>query len=59
MDTEKNIFKNKKIIFAAIAAVLAVIVLIFSLNTPFGKFKDNIENGDISAAKDIYSISFA
>lgn len=57
MDTEKNIPKNKKVIFAAAAAVLAVtviIVLIFSLNTPFGKFKDNIESGEISAAESIF-----
>lgn len=58
MENEKGISQNKKIIFAAIAAVLAVIVIIimiFSLNTPFGKFKDNIENGEISAAESIYS----
>ncbi|MBD5145462.1 MAG: hypothetical protein HDT21_06060 [Ruminococcus sp.] len=58
MENEKGISRNKKIIFAAIAAVLAVIVIIimiFSLNTPFGKFKDNIENGEISAAESIYS----
>lgn len=58
MENEKGISQNKKIIFAAIAAVLAIIVIIimiFSLSTPFGKFKNNIENGNISAAESIYS----
>lgn len=57
MENEKGISQNKKIIFVSVAAILAVIVIIimiFSLNTPFGKFKNNIKNGNISAAESIY-----
>lgn len=50
--------KNKKTVFIIAAAVLAAIVItaaVFALNTPFGKFKNNIENGDISAAESIFT----
>lgn len=47
---------NKKIFIAAAAlAVIVLTVIIFALNTPFGKFRSNIENGDISAAESIYT----
>lgn len=47
---------NKKIFIAAAALALIVLtVIIFALNTPFGKFRSNIENGDISAAESIYT----
>lgn len=47
---------NKKIFIAAAAlAVIVLTVIIFALNTPFDKFRSNIENGDISAAESIYT----
>lgn len=58
--TAKNAEKKpdcKKIfiIAAAAVAVTVIIILIFAMSTPFGKFKDNIENGDIAAAESIYT----